>query len=40
MKLLFKTLVREIARVARRDVGDGILTREKERRLKKFLACQ
>jgi len=38
MKSLLKALALAITRVARKEVGSGILTHEKERRLRAFLS--
>lgn len=38
MKFALLRLARRIARIATREVGTGILTLEKERRLREFLA--
>lgn len=38
MKSLLQALTLAITRVARKDIGSGILTREKERRLRAFLS--
>jgi len=38
MKTALLSIARAVARIAAREVGSGILMREKERRLRDFLA--